>query len=29
MDRNYETYWKGNWFFMLPFIILLLYLFFL
>jgi len=27
MERNYQTHWKGNWVFTLPFIILLLYLF--
>lgn len=27
MDRNYETTWRGNWIFTLPFILLLLYLF--
>lgn len=27
MDREYQTYWRGNWIFTLPFILLLLYLF--
>lgn len=27
MEREYQTYWRGNWVFTLPFIMLLLYLF--